>query len=159
MQTLTFRPALFCVLLASSLLAGPAASAVKVVKQDYQIDSVDPGIRLFVRSKMAEGTKALTNDNIVLFVHGATFPSTPDFDLPFKDYSWADWMVQHGYVVYMFDKRNYGFSSQGKAMEMPPDLERLLNLRACPNNRRCDPVRAELKLHPVGERQLQQERS
>src|SRR5260370_23151537 len=120
MQTLTFRPALFCVLLASSLLAGPAASAVKVVKQDYQIDSVDPGIKLFVRSKMAEGTKAFTNDNIVLFVHGATFPSTPDFDLQFKDYSWADWMVQQGYVVYMFDKRNYGLSSREKAMEMPP---------------------------------------
>ncbi len=80
----TFRPASFCVLLALSLLAGPAASAVKVVKQDYQIDSVDPGIKLFVRSKMAEGTKAFTNDNIVLFVHGATFPSTPDFDLQHK---------------------------------------------------------------------------
>src|SRR6266851_3856159 len=120
----TFRPASFCVLLALSLLAGPAASAVKVVKQDYQIDSVDPGIKLFVRSKMAEGTKAFTNDNIVLFVHGATFPSTPDFDLQFKDYSWADWMVQQGYVVYMFDKRNYGLSSREKAMEMPPAANR-----------------------------------
>src|SRR5712664_4339752 len=116
----TFRPASFCVLLALSLLAGPAASAVKVVKQDYQIDSVDPGIKLFVRSKMAEGTKAFTNDNIVLFVHGATYPSTPDFDLQFKDYSWADWMVSHGYVVYMFDKRNYGFSTREKAMDEPP---------------------------------------
>src|SRR5260370_28348699 len=111
----TFRPALFCVLLALSLLAGTAASAVKVVKQDYQINSVDPGIKLFVRSKMAEGTKAFTDDNIVLFVHGATFPSTPDFDLPFKDYSWADWMVQKGYVVDMFDQRNYGFSGPEQA--------------------------------------------
>jgi len=115
-----FRPAFVCVLFGSSLVAAPAASAVKVVKQDYKIDSVDPGISLFVRSKMPEGTKAFTNDNIVLFVHGATFPSTPDFDLAFKDYSWADWMVQHGYVVYMFDKRNYGFSSREKAMGMPP---------------------------------------
>jgi pimeloyl-ACP methyl ester carboxylesterase len=112
------------VLLAPCLLAASAASAVKIVKQDYKIDSVDPGISLFVRSKIAEGTKAFTNDSIVLFVHGATFPSTPDFDLPFKDYSWADWMVQHGYVVYMFDKRNYGFSSREKAMDTPPAEKR-----------------------------------
>ncbi len=104
-------------ILAVSFLPATALSAVKIVGQDYKIDSADPGIKLFVRSKMAEGTKAFTNDNIVLFVHGATFPSTPDFDLRFKDYSWADWMVQHGYVVYMFDKRNYGFATREKAME------------------------------------------
>lgn len=92
----------------------------KPVKQDYFIDASDPGIKLFVRSKMNEGQTRFTDDNIVLFVHGATFPSTPDFDLPYKDYSWADWMVDKGYVVYMFDKRNYGFSTREKAMDEPP---------------------------------------
>jgi pimeloyl-ACP methyl ester carboxylesterase len=29
-------------------------------------------------------------------------------------------MVKHGYVVYMFDKRNYGFSTREKAMDEPP---------------------------------------
>src|SRR5262249_50304485 len=47
-----------------------------------------------------------TDDNIVLFIHGATAPSTCDFDLGFKDFSWADWMVDKGYGVSMFDKRN-----------------------------------------------------
>jgi pimeloyl-ACP methyl ester carboxylesterase len=103
-------------LLFAMLLAAPEA---KVVKNDYSIDAVDPGIKLFVREKRAEGAKA-TDDNVVLFVHGATFPSTPDFDLQYKDYSWADWMVKHGYVVYMFDKRNYGFSTREKAMDEPP---------------------------------------
>lgn len=28
-------------------------------------------------------------------------------------------MVDKGYVVYMFDKRNYGFSSREKAMDEP----------------------------------------
>jgi alpha-beta hydrolase superfamily lysophospholipase len=72
-------------------------------------------IKLLVREKRAEGAKG-SDDNVVLFVHGATFPSTPDFDLQYKDYSWADWMVRRGYVVYMFDKRNYGFSTREKAM-------------------------------------------
>jgi pimeloyl-ACP methyl ester carboxylesterase len=105
--------------LAALALSLPAAAAPKINSRDYHIDAVDPGIKLFVREKMAEGARA-TEDNVVLFVHGATFPSTPDFDLQFKDYSWADWMVNHGYVVYMFDKRNYGFSTREKAMEEPP---------------------------------------
>ncbi len=96
-----------------------AEQPVKIVSQDYQIEAVDPGIKLFVRTKMAEGNTRFTKDNIVLFIHGATFPSTPDFDLQYKDYSWADWMVRHGYVVYMFDKRNYGFSTREKAMDQP----------------------------------------
>ena len=90
-----------------------------IIRQDCYIDAVDPGIKLFVRSKMADGKRQFTDDNIVLFVHGATFPSTPDFDLQYKVYSWADWMVDKGYVVYMFDKRNYGFSSREKAMDEP----------------------------------------
>lgn len=95
------------------------ASHVKIVKQDYHIDAVDPGIKLFVRAKMADGMTNFTDENIVLFVHGATFPSTPDFDLEYKDYSWADWMVERGFAAYMFDKRNYGFSTREKAMDEP----------------------------------------
>lgn len=91
----------------------------KNITTNTLIDAVDPGIKLFVRSKMAEGQTRFTDDNIVLFVHGATYPSTPDFDLQYKDYSWADWMIDKGYVVYMFDKRNYGFSSREKAMDEP----------------------------------------
>jgi pimeloyl-ACP methyl ester carboxylesterase len=109
-------------------LAVPAAApaAAKIASRDYHIDSVDPGIKLFVREKMAEGARP-SEDNVVLFVHGATFPSTPDFDLQFKDYSWADWMANHGYVVYLFDKRNYGFSTREKAMDEPPTANKPLS--------------------------------
>lgn len=101
--------------------ASIAAAAVQAapVKDDYQIDGADPGVRLFVRQKMEAGNARFTDDNIVVFVHGATGPSTCDFDLGFKDYSWADWMIAHGYVVYLFDKRNYGYSSREKAMDAP----------------------------------------
>src|SRR5262249_20080275 len=105
------------VILISVVASGAIAVAqqAKIVKQDYHIDGIDPGVRLFVRQKISLGT----DDNIVLFIHGATAPSTCDFDLGFKDYSWADWMVDTGYVVYMFDKRNYGYSSREKAMDEP----------------------------------------
>src|SRR5919204_1759364 len=100
--------------LALALLAASPAAAqdARIAKQDYQIDSVDPGVKLFVRSKMPEGKKTFGPDDVVLFVHGATFPSTPDFDLQYKDYSWADVMVRNGYAVYMFDARNYGGSTR-----------------------------------------------
>jgi pimeloyl-ACP methyl ester carboxylesterase len=96
-----------------------AQQPAKIVKQDYFIDAADPGIKLFVRAKTAQGATKFTDDSIVLFIHGATYPSTPDFDLPYKDYSWANWMVERGYAVYMFDKRNYGFSTREKVMDEP----------------------------------------
>jgi alpha-beta hydrolase superfamily lysophospholipase len=99
--------------------ASLAAQEVRSVKTDTHIDAVDPGIRLFMREKMPEGNTRFSNDNVVLFLHGATAPSTCDFDLGYKDYSWADWMVKRGYVVWMGDYRNYGYSSREQAMDEP----------------------------------------
>lgn len=128
------------------------AAHVKTVTNDYHIDAVDPGIRLFVRQKMAEGNTRFTNDNIVLFIHGATFPSTPDFDLRYQDYSWADWMIDRGYVVYMFDKRNYGLSTRGKAMDEPPAKNRPVSrsyLVIRDIGAVVDHIRAKHKVHKV----------
>ena len=117
MTRLTLRALAVAAALAAAIAAPLHAAPVT---QDYHIDGADPGVRLFVRQKMAAGNKRFTDDNIVVFVHGATAPSVCDFDLGFKDYSWADWMVDKGYVVYLFDKRNYGYSSREKAMDEPP---------------------------------------
>jgi len=107
-------------LLLLSFLAWPAFAIAQPtpVTRDFQIDGLDSGVRIFVREKMAPGARP-TDQNIVIFVHGATGPSTCDFDLSYKDYSWADWMIAKGYIVYMFDKRNYGGSSREKAMDEP----------------------------------------
>jgi len=102
------------------VLAVPAFAQPKAGKQDYHIDGADPGVKIFVRGKMAAGNTRFTDDNVVVFIHGATAPSICDFDLGFKDYSWADWMIDKGFAVYMFDKRNYGYSSREKAMGEPP---------------------------------------
>jgi alpha-beta hydrolase superfamily lysophospholipase len=90
-----------------------------IVKSDMQIDALDPGIKIFIREKMAQGNTRFASDNVVLFLHGATAPSTCDFDLQYKDYSWADWLVKRGYVVYMGDYRNYGLSTREPAMDEP----------------------------------------
>ncbi|MDX1488355.1 MAG: alpha/beta hydrolase [Acidiferrobacterales bacterium] len=115
-------------LLALFLVFLPTTSwSAKIVQKDYHIDAVDPGIKLFVREKYQEGMTTFTKDNVAIFVHGATFPSTPDFDLQYEDYSWADWMVKRGYAVYLFDKRNYGFSTRQKEMDKPREFNKPLS--------------------------------
>ena len=111
-------PAVVLALLTGISTAG--GQDIRIIKTDSQIDGRDPGIKLFVREKMAEGNTRFADDNVVLFLHGATAPSTCDFDLSYKDYSWADWMVKRGYVVFMGDYRNYGLSSREPAMDEPP---------------------------------------
>jgi pimeloyl-ACP methyl ester carboxylesterase len=113
-------PAIAAVALLFSIGSAAAQTGdVKIAKSDYQIDAVDPGIKLFIREKLPEGTARFTSANVVLFLHGATIPSVPDFDLDYKDYSWADRLVREGYAVYLVDYRNYGFSTREKAMDEP----------------------------------------
>lgn len=116
------KATLVCAIFSLQLIAAfgiAQAQDVRIIKSDAKIDALDPGVKLFVREKMADGNTRFTDDNVVLFLHGATAPSTCDFDLPYKDYSWADWMVKRGYVVYMGDYRNYGYSSRETAMDEP----------------------------------------
>lgn len=96
-----------------------SAQDIKIAKTDMQIDGLDPGIKLFLREKMSEGNTTFNDSNVILFLHGATSPSTCDFDLGYQDYSWADWLVKKGYVVYMGDYRNYGGSTRESAMDEP----------------------------------------
>ena len=103
-----------------AVTSNASAQETAIAKTDMQIDAIDPGIKLFLREKMAQGNTRFTNYNVILFLHGATSPSTCDFDLQYKDYSWADWLVKRGYVVYMGDYRNYGGSTREKAMDEPP---------------------------------------
>ena len=109
-----------CALAIVLALAGTsAAQNAKIVKTDTTIDGLDPGIKIFVREKMQEGNTRFADDNIVLFLHGATSPASCDFDLQYKDYSWADRLVKAGYVVFMGDYRNYGGSTREPAMSAP----------------------------------------
>ena len=109
--------ALFAAPLLGSGSDRAVAQDMEIVKTDTLIDATDPGIKLLLREKIAAGNSKFTDDNIVLFLHGATSPSTCDFDLPYQDYSWADWLVRRGYVVYMGDYRNYGGSTREAAMD------------------------------------------
>lgn len=49
---------------------------------------------------------------VVLFVHGATVPSVPAFDLAYKDYGWMDALARAGFDVWSMDMSGYGASGR-----------------------------------------------
>jgi pimeloyl-ACP methyl ester carboxylesterase len=109
-----------------SVLAGCAAapSVPKVpalAVDDFHIPSKVAGIELFVRNKRPAGMQTFPSDRIVLFVHGATFPSESTFDLSLDGLSWMDFIARAGYDVYLVDIRGYGGSTRPVTTSAPPN--------------------------------------
>ena len=73
-------------------------------------------VGLFVREKLgrdladriAAGERP--DGKVVLFVHGGSIPSVPDYDLPYKDYSWMEYLAAAGYDTFAMDQSGYGLS-------------------------------------------------
>jgi len=115
----------FFITLAATLLLSAAFSATaappKIVMEEFQIPAVDPGVMLYVRNKHPEELMTLSAEKILLFVHGATYPSETAFDLRLNGLSWMDYIAHGGYDVYLVDVRGYGKSTRPAAMDAPPD--------------------------------------
>jgi pimeloyl-ACP methyl ester carboxylesterase len=106
-----------CALLA--LLLPSAASAQQMVTETFMIPASDPGIQLHVRNKRLEGRASFPADRVVLFVHGATYPSETGFDINLPGGSWVENVARKGYDVYFVDVRGYGRSTRPAAMNAP----------------------------------------
>src|SRR6202048_1167634 len=108
------------------LVAGAFSGAVaqakgpKLEATDTMFPSGDAGIQLFVRNKHPAG-KQTSPDKILLFVHGATYPSETAFDLPIEGASMMDLIAARGYDVYLVDIRGYGRSTRPPEMNQPPE--------------------------------------
>jgi len=89
-----------------------------LVTEHITIASDTPGIQLYIRNKRP---KELTvSDRILLYVHGATYPSETAFDLRLDGMSWMDYIAAHGWDVYLVDLRGYGLSTRPPEMDRPP---------------------------------------
>jgi pimeloyl-ACP methyl ester carboxylesterase len=112
-----------CLAAALLLFAGFSATAApaKILMEEFLIPAVDPGIMLYVRNKHVENLKTVSAEKILLFVHGATYPSETTFDLPLNGLSWMDYVAQDGYDVYLVDVRGYGKSTRPVEMDAPAD--------------------------------------
>jgi len=108
------------VLLLIAFGTGASASPAPVEMTEYMVPSGDPGINLYVRNKHLRGMTGFRPENVVLFVHGSTYPAETSFDLPLGGMSWMDYIAQHGYDVWLVDLRGYGKSDRPPEMAQPP---------------------------------------
>jgi pimeloyl-ACP methyl ester carboxylesterase len=96
------------------------AQSENIARIEYgvpHVSTVPANVGQSVRIYAREVFKAHGNANapkpgseVVVFVHGGTVPSVPDYDLQFQDYSWAEFLARAGYDVFMLDQTGYGFS-------------------------------------------------
>src|ERR1700730_13747784 len=93
----------------------------ELVTESTMIPSGDAGIKLYVRNKRAAGMVNFPADKILLYVHGATYPSETAFDLPIEGASMMDLIAARGYDVYLVDIRGYGRSPRPPEMSAPPE--------------------------------------
>jgi len=115
---LKLLPIVLAALVGACALQG---SSTDVVMEEFMVPAVDPGIQLYVRNKRPQGMTTFSGDKILLYVHGATYPSETAFDLQLNGMSWMDYMAQHGYDVYLVDLRGYGRSTRPPEMDLPPE--------------------------------------
>lgn len=93
-------------------------AAAGIVRQDYLIDSHDPGVKLHLREKKPRGMEKAEAAATLLMAHGQSTPSPVAFDLPLPGYSWMDFIAGRGFRVYALCVRGYGPSTR------PPEMLR-----------------------------------
>jgi pimeloyl-ACP methyl ester carboxylesterase len=99
---------------------GTSPGGAEVRTETFMIPAADAGIQLHVRNKYAAGASRFAPAKVILFVHGATYPSETAFDLDLPGGSWMDIAARRGYDVYMLDVRGYGRSTRPPTMDAPP---------------------------------------
>jgi pimeloyl-ACP methyl ester carboxylesterase len=100
------------------------AKLPELVTESYLIPSGDAGIELYMRNKRPAGMTNFPADKILLYVHGATYPSETAFDLPIEGASMMDLIAARGYDVYLVDIRGYGRSTRPPEMSAPPEANK-----------------------------------
>ena len=122
MFTNLFRRIVVFITLSVLAACATAPSAPKVpalAVDDFRVPSKAAGVELFVRNKRPAGMQSFPSDRVVLFVHGATFPSESTFDLSLDGLSWMDFIARAGYDVYLVNVRGYGGSTRPAASSDP----------------------------------------
>ena len=103
-------------------------------------------VGLFLREKLGQDLAARIaagerpHGKVVLFVHGGSIPSVPDYDLPYKDYSWMAHLAAAGYDTFAMDQTGYGLSPRPE-MDDPCNMDAGNRALVTPNPlaRDCEP--------------------
>jgi len=110
---------IFVITLVLILVLGSFAfTSAKVVMKEYFVEGGKYG-KISVREKYDDRYK-FNEKNILLFVHGATYPFEAGFDLPIAGYSWMEYMAGHGFDVFALNIEGYGRSARPPEMDLSP---------------------------------------
>jgi len=71
-----------------------------------------PAFSFIFATSIRPASRPFPGDKILLYVHGATYPSETAFDLPLGGRSMMDYIAQQGWDVYLVDVRGYGGSTR-----------------------------------------------
>ena len=93
---------------------------LNIIQEEMMVPAPDEGIELYIRNKRLSEMSSFEPARTVLFVHGATYPSSTTFDLQLDGLSWMDYIASRGYDVYALDLRGYGKSTRPKEMADDP---------------------------------------
>src|SRR5919201_6082260 len=145
-------------LLSSAVLALAASSPALARDDSEQILTIDhfvphvstaPAIagetvQLYVREKVQAGSvlrDQVADGKVVLLVHGLTYPSTPNFDVDYQDYSWMAYLARAGFDVFAMDITGYGRSTRPWPMDDPCNVnpEQQALLMPSPLSETCPP--------------------
>jgi len=83
---------------------------------DFRVASGRQGLCVLLRNKCAHAGAPP-----VLFIHGATYPSTVMFDYAIDGYSWLDWMAHAGFDAWCIDLLGYGGADRPAEMSQPAE--------------------------------------
>ena len=95
--------------------------AEDIATADHRVESSQAGLQLLVRHKHLQDRDKFSTAQTVLFVHGATYPSTVTFDYPMAGKSWMDIMARAGFDVWCVDLLGYGASDRPRELSVPAE--------------------------------------
>jgi pimeloyl-ACP methyl ester carboxylesterase len=97
-----------------------AGARLDAREQHFRIPGPLPGLSLFLRylPPAADGAEA---PRIVLYIHGATFPSALSIAHRFDGRSWRDALCEAGFHVWGLDFHGFGESDRYPEMALPAD--------------------------------------
>lgn len=110
--------------------AGEDGSRMLTLDHYVRVTSKVPSIAgqtstVYVREKVRAGNAlrgATPPDKVVVFIHGAGTPAEVAFDVPYKDYSWMEYLATAGFDVFAMDVTGIGRSTRPWPMNDPCNL-------------------------------------
>ena len=132
---------LLCLLLPLLSRAQPSASSSKTTQPDYEVIRLESHIPHLHIALIHEPALTHTGHTPVLFIHGASFPSSLAAGFRINGRSWMDELAAANYDCYALDFLGYGYSDRypemsnnqlpsrptGRAQEIVPDIDSAIN--------------------------------